>query len=47
MKVVLRMLGWLLLIVTVGLASCQALLKAEPIAVGPAVGAVTPTSSKI
>lgn len=37
-KVVLRMLGWLLLIVTIGLASCQTLLRAEPISAGfPAV----------
>jgi hypothetical protein len=29
-KLVLHGLGWLLLIVTIGLASCQTLLKAAP-----------------
>lgn len=32
LKVMFRMLGGLLLIVTIGLASCQALLKAAPVA---------------
>lgn len=30
MKIVLRALGWLLLIFTIGLATCQTLLKAGP-----------------
>jgi hypothetical protein len=44
-KVVLRMLGWVLLIFTIGLASCQALLKAEPAAAGFPAASYIPTSA--